>query len=254
MKKVSSSRQQSTIFEHLLELRTRLVRASIWFVLAFVITYAFKTDVYAFLVQPLAEAQASQSEGEAHRMIYTSMGEAFFTYIKMSMFAAFVLAFPMISAQIYLFIAPGLYKREKRFLLPFVAVAPILFFAGAAFVYYFIMPLAMEFFLSFESSGEGAEVPIELEAKVSEYLSFVMHMVIGFGLAFQLPIILMLLAKTGLMKVEYLQRNRRIAVVVIFVVAAILTPPDVISQTGLAVMLMALYELSIIGIKMMVKR
>lgn len=237
---------KSSIFEHLLELRNRLMWSSLVFVITFCVAYYFNTEIYSFLVEPLADAY----NGEHRRMIFTGLSEAFFTYVQLSVFAAFVVSFPFIAAQVYLFLAPGLYKREKKFLFPFIFISPLLFWTGATFVYYFIMPLALEFFISFESPATtSSQIPIELEARVSEYLSFVQHMIIGFGLAFQLPIILILLAQTGLLKVEYLQRNRRYAVVIIFIVAAILTPPDVISQTGLAVMLMALYELSIFGIK-----
>lgn len=237
--------KKSTMLEHLLELRNRLMLVTLTFVAAFIAAYIFKTEIYTFLVQPLADAY----EGEQRRMIFTGLTEAFFTYINLSFFAAFVITFPLMSSQLYLFLSPGLYKKEKGFLFPFVFAAPILFLVGAAFVYLFIMPLALEFFISFESSAAESQMPIQLEAKVSEYLSFVTHMIIGFGLAFQLPIVLIMLAKTGLMKVEFLQRNRRFAVVIILICAAILTPPDVISQMGLAAVLIALYELSILAIK-----
>jgi len=241
---------KSTIFEHLLELRNRVMWSALVFTLVFCVAYYFNTEIYSFLVEPLAAAY----HGEERRMIFTGLSEAFFTYVQLAVFAAFVISFPFIAAQLYLFLAPGLYKRERKFLFPFIFISPILFWLGAAFVYYFIMPLALEFFISFESpANSSSNIPIELEARVSEYLSFVQHMIIGFGLAFQLPIILMLLAQAGILKVEYLQKNRRYAVVIIFIVAAILTPPDVISQTGLAVMLMALYELSIFAIKSKVK-
>lgn len=234
---------KSAILGHLLELRNRLMVVVIVFALAFVAAYIFKTQIYGFLVQPLADAYG----GEERRMIFTGLTEAFFTYINLSLFAAFIITFPVIAAQLYKFLAPGLYKKEKRFIFPFAFMSPLLFLLGAAFVYLFIMPLALKFFISFES-GQGTAMPIELEAKISEYLSFVTHMIIGFGLAFQLPIVLLLLAKTGLVKVEMLKRNRRIAIVIIIVAAAILTPPDVVSQLGLAVMLIALYELSILAI------
>ncbi len=236
---------KSTILEHLIELRNRLMRVVLVFVAAFVLAYVFKSEIYAFLVQPLADAHG----GDERRMIFTGLTEAFFTYVSMSIFAAFLLTFPFMAAQFYQFLAPGLYKKEKGFLFPFVFIAPILFFLGAALVYLFIMPLALEFFLSFETPAGEADLAIELEAKISEYLSFVMHLIIGFGLAFQLPIILVLLAKVGLLKVEFLKRNRRIAAIIILISAAILTPPDIISQAGLAVVLYGLYELSIIAIR-----
>lgn len=237
--------EKSSILEHLLELRNRLMWVVAVFVVAFVVAYIFKLDIYSFLVQPLADSY----EGDERRMIFTGLTEAFFTYINLSFFAAFIISFPFIAFQAYQFLAPGLYKNEKALLYPFVFISPILFLLGAAFVYYFIMPLALKFFISFESGAGETDLPIQLEAKVSEYLSFVTHMIIGFGLAFQLPVILLLLAKVGLIKLDFLERNRKIAVVIILIAAAILTPPDVISQTGLAVVLYGLYELSILGIK-----
>jgi sec-independent protein translocase protein TatC len=236
---------KSTILEHLLELRNRLMWVVGVFVIAFIAAYIFKTDIYSFLVQPLADNYV----GDERRMIFTGLTEAFFTYVNLSFFTAFIISFPFIAFQAYRFLAPGLYKNEKSMLYPFVFLSPILFLLGAAFVYYFIMPLALEFFISFESGADETDLPIQLEAKVSEYLSFVTHMIIGFGLAFQLPIILLLLAKTGLVKLDFLQRNRKIAVVIILIAAAILTPPDVISQSGLAVVLYGLYELSILAIR-----
>jgi sec-independent protein translocase protein TatC len=160
---------------------------------------------------------------------------------------AFFVSFPVVGIQLYLFLAPGLYQREKKFLIPFLAACPILFFLGAAFVYYFIMPLAWEFFLSFETSQ------IELQAKVSEYLALVMHLILGFGISFQMPIVLILLAKIGILQPEVLTKNRKYAFVIIIIVAAILTPPDVISQLGLASVLYALYEISIVGCRMVLK-
>ncbi|PIR31938.1 MAG: twin-arginine translocase subunit TatC [Alphaproteobacteria bacterium CG11_big_fil_rev_8_21_14_0_20_44_7] len=239
---------KSTIFEHLVELRARLVKSLIFFFAAFIISYYFAEEIYSFLVKPLAEAVGDNER----RMIYTGLTEAFFTYVKLALFAAFFFSFPLIGGQLYLFLAPGLYKKERKLLLPILLAAPILFFLGGAVVYYFIMPLAWEFFLSFESLG-GNSLPIQMEAKVSEYLSLVMHLIIGFGLAFQLPIILMLLVKSGAISIDYLKKQRRIAIVIIVIAAAILTPPDIISQIGLAVILYALYELSIIGARFLTK-
>lgn len=233
---------KTPLLSHLMELKTRLIRIFAFFLVAFAVSYAFAGDIYIFLTRPLADAIGD----EGRRMIYTSLTEAFFTYMKLAFFAAIFLSFPMIASQVYYFLAPGLYKRERYFMIPFMAAAPVLFIAGAACVYYFIMPLAWEFFLSFETSGQGG-MPIQLEAKVSEYLSLVMHLMIGFGLSFQMPIILMILVKLGVIDVAGLKRNRRYAIVFIVILAAVLTPPDVISQIGLATMLYGLYELAIIG-------
>ena len=235
---------KTPLITHLIELKKRLVRVIIFFIVAFAISYLFAENIYVFLTEPLAHAVGDNER----RMIYTSLTEAFFTYMKLAFFAAIFLSFPMIASQVYYFLAPGLYKKERMFLIPFLFAAPVLFILGAAMVYYFIMPLAWEFFLSFENSG-GAGMPIQLEAKVSEYLALVMHLMLGFGFAFQLPIVIIILARLGVVEVEFLKRNRRYALVFIVVLAAVLTPPDVISQIGLAAMLYALYEISIIGAK-----
>lgn len=239
-------KRDSTIFEHLLELRGRLIKAVMFFILSFAISYGFAEEIYNFLVAPLADLM----EGTDRRMIFTALTEAFFTYVKLALFTAFFFSFPIIAIQGYLFLAPGLFENEKKFLIPFLAAAPILFFMGGAMVYYFIMPLAWEFFLSFESPGGAEGLPIQMEAKISEYLSLVMRLIIGFGIAFQLPIILILLAKVGIITPEALKAKRRIAVVIILIAAAVLTPPDVISQIGLGAILFILYEISIIGAKL----
>ena len=236
------------LLAHIRELKNRLIKVFVFFFLAFCVSYYFADEIYKFLIQPLADISAESGR----RMIYTNLTEAFFTYMKLAMFAAFFFSFPIIAIQVYLFLAPGLYAKEKRFLIPFLAAAPLLFFAGAAFVYYFIMPMAWEFFISFESTSDAA-MPIQLEAKVSEYLGLVMHLILGFGISFQLPIILILLAKIGFITPEALKKNRKYAFVIIVIVAAILTPPDVISQIGLASVLYALYEISILGAKLINK-
>jgi sec-independent protein translocase protein TatC len=234
--------EKQPLMTHLLELRKRLMMSFLAFFLATGICYFFAADIYAFLVEPLAHAFPDPS---ARRMIYTSLTEAFFTYLRLAVFAGFIMSFPIIAAQLYQFLAPGLHKNEKRAMRPFLVAAPLLFFTGAAFVYYLIFPAAWNFFLGFETAG-GQGLPIQLEAKVSDYLSLVMHLIIAFGLSFQLPIVLILLVRSGMMSVETLKKGRRYAIVIIVSIAAVITPPDIFSQIALSVPLYVLYELSIL--------
>lgn len=239
------------LLDHLIELRTRLLRASIVFIIAFFACYYFASDIYDFLVQPLADV--FEKRGESRRLIFTALHEAFFTYLKVSFFAAFFVSFPYIAAQIWLFIAPGLYRHEKSAFLPFLVATPVLFFAGGALVYYLVFPMAWDFFLSFETVGGTGHVPIQLEAKVNEYLSLVMQLIFAFGLCFELPVLLTLLARVGMLSSRGLKEKRRYAIVMAFIAAAILTPPDPISQVGLAIPIMILYEISIVSVRMVEK-
>jgi sec-independent protein translocase protein TatC len=230
--------------KHLRELKNRVIVSLIAFIIATCICYCFAQEIYAFLLAPLEEIY--RQSGQTRHLIFTNLTEAFFVHLRLSCFAGFALAFPIIASQLYSFIAPGLYAAERRALIPYLLVAPLLFLLGAALVYYFVMPVAWRFFLSFEvplGSSEG--IPILLEARVSEYLSLVTSLVISFGVAFQLPIILSLLARTGLITSRFLVDKRRHAIVLIFIIAAILTPPDVFSQIALAIPLLILYEISI---------
>jgi len=231
------------ILEHLMELKRRLVISLLAFFVATAICYMFAGEIYAFLVHPLAEAF---SNPEHRRLIYTGLTEAFVAYLKLAVFAGFFVSFPIIAAQIYLFLAPGLYKREQKTLLPYLIAAPILFLCGAAFAYYVIFPAAWKFFLSFESAGLPGALPIQLETKVSDYLNLVMHLMIAFGLSFQLPVVLVLMVRSGMMKLSTLKRGMRYAVVLIVIIAAFITPPDIFSQIALSVPLYLLYELSIL--------
>ena len=232
------------LLDHLIELRTRLLWSMGAFLLCFFICYYFSKGIYSFLAQPLADILIQR--GGNRRLIYTALYEAFFTYLKVSFFGAAFLSFPVIATQIYMFVAPGLYRSEKRAFLPFLLATPVLFVGGAALAYYFVFPAAWRFFLSFETSDGAGGLPVQLEAKVSEYLGLVMRLIFAFGLAFQLPVLLTLLAKVGIISVAGLKKYRRYAYVGMFIIAAIITPPDVITQTGLAIPLILLYEISIL--------
>ncbi len=250
---MADSSQETTVedskmplLDHLVELRTRLLRSAIAIILLFFVCYYFAPTLYNFLVQPLADALAVS--GGPRRLIFTALHEAFFTYLKVAFFAAMFLAFPFISIQLWMFLAPGLYKHEKKALAPFLVATPILFFMGGALVYYLIFPLAWKFFLSFESVGGAGALPIQLEAKVDQYLSLVMRLIFAFGLCFELPVVMTLLARIGMVTAKGMREKRKYAVVMAFVAAAILTPPDVISQVGLAVPTILLYEISIFSV------
>jgi len=249
---MTKSEKDNGLISHLVELRKRLIHSFVFLLIFFVVCYFFAEYLYGFLVEPYSKA--AKNDGIERRLIFTALQETFLTYIKVSFFAAFFLTCPFILMQIWKFIAPGLYKHEKSAILPYLILTPVLFFLGGMLVYYLIMPLAIKFFLSFESTGLNTNLPIQLEAKVNEYLSLVMKLIFAFGLSFQLPIVLSLLARIGLVDSQFLKERRKYVVVIIFTAAAILTPPDPVTQIGLAIPLLILYELSIFSVNIIEKK
>ncbi len=233
------------LLEHLVELRRRLLWSAAAFLILFFIAYRFSGPIYSFLAKPLADVL--EAHGGSREMIFTNLTEGFFTNLRVSFFAAGSAAFPVIASQVWLFVAPGLYRSEKRAFLPFLAATPVLFIMGAALAYYFVFPVAFAFFVSFATPNGGGGLPIRVLPKVGEYLDLVMKLIFAFGVAFELPVCLSLLAKVGIVSSKGLKKARRYAYVGMFVIAAILAPPDVITQTGLAIPLILLYEASIIA-------
>jgi sec-independent protein translocase protein TatC len=245
------NKNKQPLLEHLIELRSRIIKTMIMIIVFFIFFYIFADNIYNFLVKPYANAVAGE---EGRRLIFTALHETFFTYIRVAIFASLFVSLPFLLIQLWIFIAPGLYKNEKNVVLPYLLATPVLFILGSALVYYLIMPLAIKFFLSFESIGGNGALPIQLEAKVNEYLSLIMRLILAFGLCFQLPVALTLMARVGLVSSEGLKKNRKYVMVGVFAVAAILTPPDPISQIGLGIPILLLYELSIIAVSFIEKR
>ena len=233
---------KAPLIEHLIELRQRLIRSLVAVFAAFVLCFAFAKPIYNILVWPYQWAAGKDAKIE---MIYTAPHEFFFTQIKVALFGAVFIASPIILNQIYKFIAPGLYKNEKDAFRPYLIATPVLFIVGACVVYFIVMPLAMTFFLSMQQTGPDQQVQIQLTAKVSEYLSLSMTLILGFGLCFQLPVVLTLLARAGMVTADGRRNARRYAIVAVFAVAAVLTPPDPISQIAMALPTVLLYEITI---------
>ena len=233
--------EEMSLIEHITELRKRLLWSFLYIILIFIVCFYFADHLVAILAPPLVNLMDTEN---GQGFIYTALQEAFFTELKIAFFFALFFAFPLIAIQIWKFIAPGLYKNEQKAFLPFLIATPILFFAGGSMVYYLISPIAWKFFLSYQNLNSSG-IPIRLEAKMGEYLSLMMRFIFAFGLAFQLPVVLGLLAKANLVTYQTLKKSRKYAIVIAFLAAAFLTPPDPFSQISLALPIIILYEISI---------
>jgi sec-independent protein translocase protein TatC len=241
---------KAPLVDHLIELRRRLMWSLAAIFVAFLVCFWFAKPIYNLLLWPYRLAAGVDAPIE---LIYTAPQEFFFTEVKLALFGAVFIAFPVIASQLYMFVAPGLYRSERQAFRPFLIATPVLFLAGAALVYFVAMPLAMKFFLSMQQTGDQP-VQIVLTAKVSEYLSLIMALILGFGICFQLPVLMTLLARAGLVTAAQLKRYRRHAILGVFIAAAVLTPPDPVSQIALALPTLALYEISIYAVKLTEKK
>lgn len=235
---------RAPLLDHLVELRSRLLKCVAAFIVCFIIAFTQADKIFAFLVQPLVQAFGNNMG----RLVYTKLYEAFFVEIRVAGFAALCMAFPIIANQLWAFVAPGLYRRERNAFLPFLIATPVLFTLGASLAYYVVMPVAFSFFLSFQSPAGATGLTQEALPAMGEYLDLVMSLILAFGVSFLLPILLMLLERAGLVTRSQLKAGRRYAIVAAFAIAAVMTPPDLWSQFALAIPLILLYEISIIGI------
>ena len=236
--------------EHLLEIRKRLMTIIIFFFLAFFISYYFIEQIYNFLLNPLLAAYGEES---GKRIIFTGLTEAFITYIRLAFLTALFFTTPFLLTQFYLFISPALYKKEKKLILFLLFLVPLLFILGSLLLYYVILPAAFKFFIGFEITDNINNLPIELEARISEYLSLIIKLIFGFGAAFQIPVFLLILIKTELITINSLKSKRKYWILLIFIIAAILTPPDIFSQVFLALPMILLYEITLLIAKKITK-
>ena len=239
---LKQNNKKTFLSNHLNELRNRFFYFFLFFIISFLLSYLFIENIFAFVINPFIE---SIDFKENKRLIYTGLAEAFFSYLKLALISAFIISSPFFIYQIWAFIAPGLLEKEKKIIFPFLFLIPLMFILGFVFVYYFIIPIAWDFFIAFDTSGSKNSFTLELEPKINEYISLTLKLAFAFGLAFQLPTAIFLLTILGLTSPNDLQKKRRFIIVIIFLISALITPPDIISQIGLAIPVICLYEFSI---------